>query len=130
MSRARKYHSRPKWPDTSQAQVEYFVREFSDSLKRIAERLARHEEAINVDPRHVKEAFGVISRLGQSRVPFYRRTEFEVGIGAFLFSLGLACPDVLTAWLGERSGYVAPAMAGLLLAGVVLTTHGWYRGRI
>lgn len=71
MARARKQHAKPEWPTTSQGRVEYFVSEFSESLKIIAERLARHEEAIHVDPRHVNEAFAVINHLGQSRIQWW-----------------------------------------------------------
>jgi hypothetical protein len=124
--RARKHHTRPDWPDTTQAHVDYFAGEFESSLKLISERFARHEEAINVDPRHVNEAFSSLSRLGLSRVPWWKRTELEVGIGSFLFSLGLAAPDVLTRFLNER--VTDAVLAALLLIGSLIAIRGWLRG--
>jgi hypothetical protein len=129
MARARKTHQKPEWPESSQARVDYFVSEFSTSLSVIAEKLARHEEAINVDPRHVNEAFGVINRLGQSRTPWWKRTELEVGAGGALFSLGLSCSEVVKAVLGSETQIVPWVMALLMVSGAVLVVHGWFRGK-
>ncbi len=94
----------------------------------MSEQLARHEEADNVDRRHVGEAFEALARLGLRRRSWWRRPELEVGFGSFLLGLGLASPDVLPVFFPTQ--YVGPTLLVLVMCGAFCAVHGWFRGRL
>lgn len=110
--------------------MHYFVSEFAATIKIVADRMARHEEAVNVDPRHVNEAFDAMCRLGLQRQVWWKRHDLEVGVGSFLFSLGLTAPSLLAQFLEGSRGLQIGTLAGLLILGGGLAVHGWYRGRL
>lgn len=121
---------RPNWPEGTLSASDAIVNEFKKNLTTISETLARQESALNVDPRHVDDAFKTLDRLGMRRQVWWKRTELEVGVGASLFSLGLASPDVLTTLLGNDSPTTKAVMVGLMVVGSAVAIHGWFRGRI
>lgn len=122
---------RPKWPDEATAQLDRYVSDYTDNVHHIAERLARQEHAEYVLGRHVDESFEAIARLGIRRVPFYKRAEFEIGVGSFFVGAALAFPDVLPvffsgSWL-RSSGMTIACVITCFLIGAMITMHGWYR---
>jgi len=69
--------------------------EFKDNIRKIAIRIARHERAVYVNPRHFDEAKDCLNRTGLNRRSFWSRPELEVGAGTTLLSLTLSVPDMV-----------------------------------
>ncbi len=123
----------PKWSKQSTERVESISAEFDENIRRIAIRIARHEKSVYVDPRHVDEAKGCLSRSGLNRRPWYERPELEVGLGMWLLGLMFAIPDIvgiITSIPEAKKPYVSWSVIAVFAAlGAFFSTHGWYRGR-
>lgn len=131
---AKKSANQPRWPNTSTEQAKALVEAFHDDLRKIAVRLARHERAANVDHRHVDEAFDALVRLGLGRNVGWKRPELEVGAGSLIFGTAFSAPDVISLFFdGETAveqGVCIGVFVAMLMIGVALAVHGWFRGRL
>lgn len=124
----------PRWPTATLNRISELTENFRDNLRRVAIRFARQEEAVNVDVRHVNEAFASLSRLGLNRIPGWKRPEFEVGAGSLIAGLAFSSPDVVPLFFADASPVAksisVAAVVLLLASGVFLAAHGWFRGRL
>lgn len=111
--------------------VESISLEFKTDIRAIAQVLARQEKAELVLERHTDEAFAALGRIGFNRRPVYARPELEVGLGVSFVTLAGNCPSYITGlfphWNG-REPWTTGIMVAMILSGILLTVHGWWRG--
>lgn len=119
----------PKWPRPATKRIAELVKTFEENLRVVSTQLARHEEADNVDRRHVNTAFDALARVGLHRRFWWQRPELEVGIGSFLVGIAFASPDLL-ALLGIPSALILPIVIVFLAGGAFCAIHGWFRGKL
>ena len=80
---------------------------------------------------HVSGAFAALANVGLAKKKFYRRVEFEVGLGTSLFAVASSAPGFIPIIIeSERIKAIAmPTVIVLCVAaGGVLVVHGWIRG--
>lgn len=120
----------PRWLKAAETHADLLVENFDIDLRGIARSIARHQNAEAVLRNHVDEAFDCLARAGLKRLTWWRRPEFEVGFGSFIFGLALASPDVLGVWFPNSADVIRAAMASLAILGAGIGIHGWFRGRL
>jgi len=123
----------PSWSRESTTSRTQISDNFKQSLKDIAEGIARHELSEKVLERHVHEAFSLLAISGNRRLPWYQRHEVEVGLGGALVGISASIPTWIeaffqndTAW---RKAIICAATFVALALGVFLVVNGWLRVR-
>ena len=104
--------------------------DFKDDLQIVAQRIASQDGVERVLISHVESARCFLRKAGYRHVWFFKRPEFELGIGTGLAGAAIGLDDFLKVLPGgshipadtEPLIFVATALIGGLLA-----IHGWSR---
>jgi len=109
---------------------------FERNLRDVAISLAEHDQVEVASPKHVDLAFGVLASVGLTSIPWYKRPELKMGLGAFCFGLSGWIGDVVNglgdyfpifAWLKQ---FVGLMIGVCLVIGVVFVVWGWFGRRL
>lgn len=107
---------------------------FKTNLTTITEATATHDGVETVSKRHVDEAYRTLARAGLSRAVWYKRTEFETGVGGVFLALALSSSDIVAVFYPAdspwRSAITAAIFILALILGILLWIHGWLRGAL
>jgi len=120
--------TQPIWTARALDELSAETKEHDENVRRISVRLARHDRATYVDPSHVQHARQVLVKSGHRPGPFYKRTEFEFGLGTALLSLSLSAPDVIGVF-SDGTTYTfwcCIVIAVFVLVGLFLMGHAWW----
>lgn len=120
--------TQPIWTNRALDDLSAETKEHGENIRRIAVRLARHDKATYVDPSHVGHARQVLVKSGYRPGPFYKRTEFEFGVGSALLTLSLAAPDIIGIFADGQTHKITCCIVipVLVLVGLFLMTHAWW----
>jgi hypothetical protein len=123
----------PNWSDEAGQAWGSYAKEFRDGLKKIDEGLATAEHSEQVLVRHLDEAFRILAARSHTLKPWYKRHEWELGVGGTLMGLAFSIPDFVSGFVpddGPRKRAITPSMMVLLIGfGAFLFLHGFLRGR-
>jgi hypothetical protein len=110
-----------------------YSKEYRDGLKKIADGLATAEGSEQVLVRHLDEAFRILAARSHSTKPWFKRHEWEIGLGGTLVGLSFSIPDFIAGFVpddGALRRAVIPSLMLLLMGfGLFLFVHGFLRGR-
>lgn len=93
----------PRWHPAAETRAKELTVDYNDNLRRVAVRLARHDRLASVDARHVDKALNALHRSGIINRPWYRRTDWELGLGTFLAGVFFSIPTVVGAFVAEEN---------------------------
>jgi uncharacterized membrane protein YcjF (UPF0283 family) len=123
----------PSWGREASALRTQHCDDFKQSLKDIAEGIARHEPSEKVLERHVTEAFVLLAIAGNDRRPWWSRHEIEIAAGGTLVGASASVPEWIKAFYPVDSEWrqaIIYAMTLIAIAiGVFLVVHGSLRIR-
>jgi len=124
----------PTWPQQTKARLKQLSDDHKDNLRSVADAFASFEGVDSVSLKHVNDAHVALAQIGLRSRPWYRRTEFETGIGGLFCTVGAAAPDLASTFLDSGApwyrGVVCGTVSALVLFGLLLIIHAWFRGRI
>ena len=121
----------PSWLKKPQERVDALVKQYEDNVRRMAVRLAIHENSNTIGERHVNNAHEALIRSGLSMMPWFKSQRFKTSVGGFFvgasFSLYGLVPltPIQKEWIVPASWCV---LIICLLIGLIFYVWGFLDG--